>query len=260
MRNRTRQFRAMIAVAAFILFAVACNSDKSKEAGGSAAENNETPIEVTATQLMADYEADEATADKKYKGKTLLVSGAVLSVSKDGSDDGTGVPYVRLNAEKSSIGSVQFRFTAENIEAASTLVREQKTTIKGVCQGMDVVQVVLTGSTMGGPAATASASTSTPSVVNPSGPAEDEPNNKSALVEIRGISWIRKAFISDDNVFYIEVYDDGEEKKSWAKRICELLAEHESPIKHVRVISAGSVLERNADKSYGELLAQSKCN
>lgn len=41
---------------------------------------------VTATQLFNDYQGNEVSADDKYKGKTLLVSGNVAEVKKDFTD------------------------------------------------------------------------------------------------------------------------------------------------------------------------------
>jgi hypothetical protein len=45
------------------------------------------PVPVTATQLFSDYQANEVSADEKYKGKTLLVSGSVSDIKKDFTDN-----------------------------------------------------------------------------------------------------------------------------------------------------------------------------
>lgn len=39
----------------------------------------EKPIQVTAVQIAADYTANEEAADKKYKGKTIEVTGIIES-------------------------------------------------------------------------------------------------------------------------------------------------------------------------------------
>jgi hypothetical protein len=142
MKNRTTPFTSFLAAAIFILFAVACNSDKTKGAEAS----NEPPTSVSAVKLLADYEADESAANKQYKGKTLIVSGEVLSVTTK--HDGTS--EVLINSAESSIGAVRCLFTADQAPATSKLTREQQTTIKGVCEGFDVIQVVIAGSTIEG--------------------------------------------------------------------------------------------------------------
>ena len=51
----------------------------------------ETPTtKVTATQMLADYEANEVAADQKYKGNMVEVSGTIKNIGKDILD----TPYV----------------------------------------------------------------------------------------------------------------------------------------------------------------------
>lgn len=49
-------------------------------------------LQVSAQTLRADYEANEAAADQKYKGKVLEVSGAITAIESDFSDN----PVIRL--------------------------------------------------------------------------------------------------------------------------------------------------------------------
>ncbi|MEI6790109.1 MAG: hypothetical protein WCK42_02890 [Myxococcaceae bacterium] len=43
----------------------------------------EVPMSITAKQFHRDYQANEARADEKYKGKLLTVTGNVASIDKD---------------------------------------------------------------------------------------------------------------------------------------------------------------------------------
>lgn len=52
-------------------------------------------IAVTAEQLYKDYDANEISADAKYKGKPLLITGTVQSIESDITDD----PVVALSAD-----------------------------------------------------------------------------------------------------------------------------------------------------------------
>ena len=42
------------------------------------------PACISAQQLYENYQADEAAADKKYKGQVVVVYGTVIDVGKDG--------------------------------------------------------------------------------------------------------------------------------------------------------------------------------
>jgi len=44
-------------------------------------------MEVTSSQLFNDYHANEVSADAKYKGKTVAVTGTVTLISKDFMDN-----------------------------------------------------------------------------------------------------------------------------------------------------------------------------
>lgn len=44
-------------------------------------------VEVTATKLFADYDANEVSADDKYRGKAVMVTGIVRRISKNLDDD-----------------------------------------------------------------------------------------------------------------------------------------------------------------------------
>jgi hypothetical protein len=51
------------------------------------------PIDVRASELQADYDANEVAADDKYKGAVLRITGTVESINKNILDD----PYVILH-------------------------------------------------------------------------------------------------------------------------------------------------------------------
>ncbi|HEX7773344.1 MAG TPA: hypothetical protein VF435_13035 [Pyrinomonadaceae bacterium] len=65
------------------------------------------PIVVSATALVADYEANEVAADRRYKGQTLEVTGVVDSIGNDILDS----MYVTLDSgERFGITNVQCFF------------------------------------------------------------------------------------------------------------------------------------------------------
>ena len=136
-----------LVAAAILVTTVSCKGDKSKSGETSTettAVSQEEAVVVSAVKLLADYEADETAADKLYKGKTLIVSGEVLD--REAQHDNTS--YVLINSPESSIGSVRCEFAAEHMATTLQLQRDQQTTITGICEGMDEVQVVLKNSAM----------------------------------------------------------------------------------------------------------------
>lgn len=83
----------------------------------------EVPIEVTARQLFADYDANEVAADEKYKSKTLLVTGKISSIGKDVLGD----PYVQF-AIGSDVYGVQCMFDGSS--GLSSLKKGQQLTAR----------------------------------------------------------------------------------------------------------------------------------
>ncbi|MEV5120347.1 hypothetical protein MRBLST12_003350 [Stenotrophomonas indicatrix] len=82
-------------------------------------------LEVTATTMFSDYQDNEIAADGKYKGKALLVSGTVDSISSDFMDK----PVVQLSAKP--FGFVQASDLPKDV--AASLKKGQKITL--ACTG-----------------------------------------------------------------------------------------------------------------------------
>ncbi len=61
-------------------------SPESKPTPTPAAAPKPTAVNVSAAQLFAAYEANEVSADERYKGKALLVTGKIASIDKDFTD------------------------------------------------------------------------------------------------------------------------------------------------------------------------------
>lgn len=65
-----------------------------------------SPRSVEAETLYSEFEENELSAESKYKGEKVAVSGIIVSVSKDI----TGSPYVILGAKKHSVIGIQCVF------------------------------------------------------------------------------------------------------------------------------------------------------
>lgn len=84
---------------------------------------------ITAKQLIAEYVANEVSADNNFKGKTFYVSGTITDVKKDI----MGKIYVTLHGDD-LIRKVQCFF--EDAETAAKLSKGMEVTFMGNCKGL----------------------------------------------------------------------------------------------------------------------------
>lgn len=96
-------------------------------------------IEVNASKLFSDYEANGVAADAKYKDKILKVTGIVNTIDKDITDN----IYVTLKGDE-MFGDIQCFFSEDYLEAAANLSKGQKITVTGKCDGK-LMNVMLKG-------------------------------------------------------------------------------------------------------------------
>lgn len=84
-------------------------------------------------------------------------------------------------------------------------------------------------------------------------------NNKAALDEIKKEPKIFEAFLTDANVLYVSVADDGTRRDGYAEYLCQIIKEHNATIEYVKVVKAGSTKDPNRDNAYGVLLGECFC-
>lgn len=88
----------------------------------------------------------------------------------------------------------------------------------------------------------------------------DEPNNKIALVEIKKEPKIKEAIITDANVLYVTVDDDGTNRNGYAEYLCGILKENKASTSWVKIVKVNSMNDENSDNAYGVLLGEAMCN
>jgi hypothetical protein len=91
-----------------------------------------------------------------------------------------------------------------------------------------------------------------------SGISEKDANEK-ALTEIRKEKKVIEAFLSDANVLYISVKDDGTRRDGYAEYICQVIKENSSKIDRVKITKVGSTNDPDRDNAYGVLLGECYC-
>ncbi|MES2223750.1 MAG: hypothetical protein V4469_02330 [Patescibacteria group bacterium] len=89
-------------------------------------------IKVTATKLLADYKANEVSADAKYKNNIVEVSGLVDTIGKDIVD----TPYISLtDGSQYSFENVQCMFSKADETQLATVSKGDRLTLKGELSG-----------------------------------------------------------------------------------------------------------------------------
>jgi len=96
-----------------------------------AAAPRQATVYVSADQLFKDYEANEVSADERYRGKVLVVTGKVTGVKKGILDD----PYIEL-ATSGPYQSVWAHFPEERAGSLRALARGARITVR--CIGDNV--------------------------------------------------------------------------------------------------------------------------
>jgi hypothetical protein len=126
----------MIPTIRFVSFTLALGIAAWLAHGGAAAD--EKPLAITAEQLAKEYNSDPAAADKKYKGKLLVVTGKVHAVYEV-----AGEPSVLLRGfrkkEPEATTLVQCSFTKEQHEKAGKLKKDDEFKVRGKCEGFGPV-------------------------------------------------------------------------------------------------------------------------
>ncbi len=87
----------------------------------------------------------------------------------------------------------------------------------------------------------------------------DDPNNIAALEEIQKELKIKEAIITDSNVLYVSVEDDGTKRDGYADYLCEILRNNSATTNWVKVVKVNSSEDPNSDNAYGILLGESHC-
>ena len=85
-------------------------------------------IQISATELLQEYKANQVAADNKYKNKLLEVTGIIDSIGKDILD----TPFITLsNQQEYSFDNVQIMFSKKDSKQLVDLQKGQVVTVQG---------------------------------------------------------------------------------------------------------------------------------
>jgi hypothetical protein len=131
------------ASALLMFFIIALASSDAATSEKEIAESKVPPIIIAPEQLYSDYAANEVAADEKYKDKIVLLTGMVTEIAKDYSG---GISITLLTSSYSD--GIHCMFSNDHIKETAKLVKGQKVTIKGKCEGLSVGAVMINGCTI----------------------------------------------------------------------------------------------------------------
>lgn len=114
-------------------------TEETKKSEPEAKKEQTETIAISAGELISAYGENGVSADQKYKGKLLEVTGVVDSIDKDILDEA----YVTLGTgEDFELISVQCYFDEKDLDSIMSLKKGDVVTIIGKCDG-DLINIAL---------------------------------------------------------------------------------------------------------------------
>lgn len=89
--------------------------------------------------------------------------------------------------------------------------------------------------------------------------AEKEKANAALLSVIKAEPKVKDAVITDADVLYVGVADDGTRRDGYAEYLCRVVKDNHGTVNRVKVVRAGSHNSPDKDNAYGKLLGESTC-
>ena len=143
MKEKLQNLISASALLMFFIIALASSDAATNEK--EIAESKVPPIIVAPEQLYSDYAANEVAADEKYKDKIVLLTGIVTNITKDDLVDDISITLLTSSYSNSILSGIECIFSNDHIKETAKLVKGQKITIKGKCEGLSVGAVMING-------------------------------------------------------------------------------------------------------------------
>jgi len=135
MKSNTR--RHLFSFFALAVFALLAAGSIDTDSDTKTVQSQAPSYTLSADQLYYDYNANEISADTKYKGKVVVVSGTVQNIGKDI----LGSAYIVIGG-KGFLDGAQCTFTKAEESSVAHLGKGQRVSVKGEVSGkMGHVQI-----------------------------------------------------------------------------------------------------------------------
>ena len=134
--NKTTK-RHIASLVTLLVFSVLAIGSTESEEDTKKVQSKTPSYTLSADQLYREYESNEVAADKKYKGKIVIVYGEIQDIGKDIMDE----PYIVIGGE-GFLDGVQCSFTKSQESSVASLSKGQDVKVKGEVSGkMGNVQI-----------------------------------------------------------------------------------------------------------------------
>jgi hypothetical protein len=128
MRGNVR--RHLFSLFALAVFALLAAGSLDTDSDTKQVQSQSPSYTLSADQLYYDYNSNEVSADTKYKGKVVVVSGAIQSIGKDI----LGSAYIIVGG-KGFLDGAQCTFTKAEEASVGRLAKGQRVSVKGEVGG-----------------------------------------------------------------------------------------------------------------------------
>ncbi|HET6768385.1 MAG TPA: hypothetical protein VFH08_13335 [Chitinophagaceae bacterium] len=137
MKNRWKKYRVIAGITVSLVVIACIYGYKQYSRKLADTKTLHAAFNLKATDLLRQFETDEAKATAQYGGQVISVQGIIGSVQ---ATDSSGTVFLN---ERNSMTSVICQFDSENFQEMRGLQKGELITIKGICSGylMDVIMV-----------------------------------------------------------------------------------------------------------------------
>jgi hypothetical protein len=125
--DKLRQIASVTVLVAFIVLA---GGSVDTDSGAKKIANEAAAFNITADQLYSDYDANQVSADSKYKGKIVVITGQISDIGKDVTD----TAYVVIGGS-GLLNGAQCMFPKGQESLIGSLSKGQQVSAKGEVSG-----------------------------------------------------------------------------------------------------------------------------
>jgi len=83
--------------------------------------------------------------------------------------------------------------------------------------------------------------------------------NNAVIEAVKKEPKVKDATLTDANVLYVAVLNDGTDRSGYAQYICEVVRENKGTAKVIKVVEFGTMNSEDKNNAYGKLLGESQC-
>lgn len=119
-----------LVVLAALLACGRANKTEATESSPTPSIADSAAVPPTIKSLLSAYKSDQAAADRQFKGKTISITGTVVSVNKD-----SGLNVTVANTKDYELPSLQCNPAAGQETKAGALTKGETVTVQGTIDG-----------------------------------------------------------------------------------------------------------------------------